>query len=439
MSGTPWERYQHPELAAVWYSPEGVGIYRYVHRVSIAVARAQEKRLMIPIGTAAALERVDPDLERILQIQAEGENHLLRCYIRMVLELLEDHGDGQYTSGVHYLLTSFDLEDTAKCLMLSESAEILVRDLDPLKDVLRDHAIRYKHTLKIGRTHGIQARPITFGKECLDWLDPLLESQDALREAARWIRRGKISGAVGIYAQDPGVEEDACSELGLVPMRVSTQIIHRSLFANFFSVVTVLYENLVCIAEQIRLGQKTEIRELQEPAGKTGSSAMPHKSNPEKSEQVTGLGKVVRGLMAGVYENIVTWDQRDLTQSSHERLAHSSMLVLTGYAVMTMTRILQGLKVNEERMRRNLDATNGAIYAEELKTALQDRGVSQGDAYDWAREVARRAYDDDGDLVTNSLAHERICRYLSETELRQVCSPETAYRYLDQIYARFDL
>lgn len=440
MSGTPWERYMHPELTQIWYTPEGVGQFEFVHRVSIAAAQAQEKHLPgFKVGTAAALKRVTVDLERILQIQSEGENHQLRCYLKMVQERMEASGDSEFLPWVHYQLTSFDLQDTATNLMLAKSAQILESDSHALASVLQALAIQHKKTLMIGRTHGIHGKPITFGKKCLDWLEVTLRNAERLYDSQKEIRLGKISGAMGIYTQDPQIEVEVCALLGLRPARVSTQIISRDIYADFFHNLVLVVGGLEIISTAIRLGQQTERRELEEPFGSTGSSAMPHKRNPEKAEQIKGLAKVVRASMAALYENMDTWDERSLEQSSTERVLFSTMIVLTGYAIKIMTVVLSGLTVNQERMLANIGLTNGAIYAEDLKTALQEAGIPQTEAYELAKVVAQKAYYGQGDLVTNALADPQIAKVVSREQLEALCDPRSALRYIDQIYARFGI
>jgi adenylosuccinate lyase len=436
---TPWERYSHPELAAIWYTPEAVGAFVYQHRVLIQVALVQEWMNLIKKGTGKALQKVEVNLERILQIQKEGENHQTRAYLRMVQEKMRENGDEEFLSEIFRLMTSYDLWDTGLGLMLPESAKILIQDLEGVEQELERLAVEHRRTLMIGRSHGIHGRPITFGKKCLDWLEKISFAKNKLEEAEGKVKVGKLSGAMGIYSQNPRVEEWACAELGLTPASVSTQIIDRIIYADFFNAVTLVMCALEAIALNIREGQRTERREWEEPFDISGSNAMPHKRNPEKCERICGLARKVRADQAVLYENITTWEERSLEQSSPERLIFPEMLVLTGYCARLMKRVLRGLVIYPEQMRRNLDLTNGAIYAEDLKDALQQKGVPQIDAYDWAKEVSQRAYWGEGELVSNSLQHLKISEYLSKAELMEICNPESALRYIDQIYARFAL
>ena len=437
--GTPWNRYMHDSLASIWYTPEGVGKYTYVHRVSIAVAVAQAEIGLVPAGTGEALTRALVDLDRILEIQAAGENHQLRAYLRMVQEKMTKNGDKDFLPYVHNRLTSFDLEDTATSMMLVESADLLLADLRSLAASLQKLAREHKHTLMIGRTHGIHAKPITFGKKCLDWLDMIERCRTRLETAKGEVAVGKISGAVGIFSQPPVVEEKVCGLLRLRLARVSTQILSRDIYAAFFAEVGLLTGCLEKISTDIRLGQQTDRQELEEPFRSTGSSAMPHKRNAEKCEQIKALAKDVRGLIGALFENIDTWDERALDQSATERLAFASILVTTGYMCRSMIAITQGLWVNVEQMRANIDRTNGAIYAEDVKIALQEKGIPQTAAYDLVKGPAQEAYLGHGNLIDNCLAVSEIAKLLSRQDLEALCDSKQAFRYLDEIYARFGL
>ena len=429
----------HPELAELWYTPEGVGQFHFVHQVSCTVADAQQRFNMITRGTAEALKRVEVDLDRILQIQAEGENHQLRAYLKMVQEKMRANGDASFLPGVHFHLTSFDLQDTATSMMLYASAGILMSGLESLKVQLRRLATEHKFTLMIGRSHGIHGKPITFGKKCLDWLDQVDRAGQRLIYAARRTQVGKISGAMGIYAQDPRIERTVCNQLGLQVARVSTQIVARDYYAEYFGAVVLVMTALDQIATQIRLGQQTDRGELEEPFRSTGSSAMPHKRNPETCERATGLTRVVRNLMGVLYEDVVTWDERSLEQSSAERVTFGTMLVLCGYGINIMTNILAGLKVYPERMKQNLERTNGAIYAEDVKDALQEIGVDQNTAYMLVQGPAQRAYQGEGQFIDLVREEPEVAHRLTTVELWKLCNPEKCFAHLDEIYARFKL
>lgn len=439
MSGTAWERYMHPGLADVWYTPEGVGQFLYVHQVTCVVAEVQEGMSMIKRGTAAALKRVEVDLERIIQIQQEGENHQLRAYLRMVQEQMRANGDEEFLPGVHFLLTSFDLQDTATSLMLVKSADLLLEDAEKLCQALRHRAAEHKNTLMIGRTHGIHGTPITFGKKCLDWLDLITRARYRLREQQKKAGVGKISGAMGVYNQDPHVELLVCRKLGLEPAQISTQIIPRDYYAEFFSAVVLLMTGLEHIATSIRTLQRTEIGEVEEPFATTGSSAMPHKRNPERCEQICGLARVVRNMMGILYEDVVTWDERSLEQSSAERLTFSSLLVLTGYGVFSLTKIVSGMTVYPERMVANLQMTHGAICAEDVKNELQRVGVDQNTAYDLVKGPAQRAYRGEGEFIDLAREDPEIAHRFTRQELVDLCDPKRKLVHIPTIFSRFGL
>lgn len=443
MSESPWDRYRHAGLAKIWYSEEGVGAYSYQHQVLIAIAEAQEELGMIKVGTAAAVKRVEVDLNRIVQIQKEGENHQTRAYIKMVQEKMRANGDHEFLAGVYLWITSFDLWDTGLGLMLPASADVLISDeLMIFEGNLLELAVKHKHTLMMGRSHGIHGKPITFGKKCLDWLHRVELAHERLVEASQRVAIGKISGAMGIYSQTSKVEELVCRKLGLTPAKTSTQIIDRSVYADFFNAVVLVATAMESIALTIRSLQRTEIGELEEPFTGTGSTAMPHKRNPELCERVCGLARKVRHDQGVLYENIATWDERSLEQSSAERITFSEMFVLTGYVCWIMNAVIRGLTVHPERMLRNIELTNGAIYSEDVKIYLQERGVDQNTAYEMVKGPGQAAYG--GSKFLDVFLESEAVANLGWTqeqleELRALFDPRSAYKYLDEIYVRFGL
>jgi adenylosuccinate lyase len=312
---------------------------------------------------------------------------------------------------IHYGMTSYDVEDTALPLLLRQSADILLRDLHELESVLAERAVEHKYTAMIGRTHGVHAEPTTFGLKLALWLDETRRNIVRLEQAREVISVGKLSGAVGTFANiDPFVERYVCEKLGLRPAPVSTQVIQRDRHAQFISAIAICASSLDKFATEIRNLQRTEIREVQEPFGgragavTKGSSAMPHKRNPELSERVSGLARVMRANSVVALENVALWHERDITNSGPERVILPDSCILLDYALDRMIYILRGMKVNADRMRRNLDSTGGLVFSQQVMLALVEAGVQRERAYAVVQAHAMDAWDNDRnfrELVSN--------------------------------------
>ena len=432
-SGAPMQRYMTPGLADIWFTREGVGKFEFIHRVEIALANvyAETGRITQEAAEAIATSTFDPE-----EIIRRG-GHDINTY----LDVTRDTIPSQHQGYLHLGATSFDVQDTGVVLMLIKSADLILQDLRHLRSALRELARKHKDTLMIGRTHGVHAKPITFAFKVLNWLDFIARASSRLERAKRDIAVGKMSGAVGIYTVSPEIEERLCLRLGLKAVPISTQILPRDLHADFFHAITCVAVACEYIATEIRNHQRTDIYELAEPfpSGMKGSSAMPHKRNPEKCEQSCGLARVVRNGMGVIYENIITWHERTLEQSSAERLIHAEMILLTGYLVRSLQGIIAGLEVYPERMLRNLERTGGAIYSEAVKIHLLEKGLDPDMVYRAVQAASIRAFDGDGNLKTNLLADPTVGRFLTEGELDKIMDPWKEVQYRDVIYARFGL
>lgn len=430
-SGAPIQRYMTPELAAIWFTKEGVGKFEFIHQVEIALAQvhAELDRISQEAAEAVATSTFDPE-----EIIRRG-GHDIITYLDVTRETIPARHQGY----LHLGATSFDVQDTGVVLMLIKSAEIILHDLRILQDALRELAKQHKDTLMIGRTHGVHAKPITFAFKMCNWIGFIERARTRLAKVKQKIAVGKMSGAVGIYTVSPEVEKKLCAKLGLSAALITTQILPRDLHADFFHAITCIAEACEYIANEIRNHQRTDILEMAEPfpEGMKGSSAMPHKRNPEKCEQICGLARVVRNDMGIIHENVITGHERTIEQSSAERLTHAEMILLTGYLVRSLKRIISGLEVYPERMLKNLERTGGAIYSEVVKIHLLEKGLDPDMVYRAVQTAAIRAFDGEGDLKANLLADPNVGRFLTEGELDKIMDPWNEVRFRNEIYARF--
>jgi adenylosuccinate lyase len=382
------ERYSRPEMAAIW--TEQGKLDRWL-RVEVAVTDAWADAGRIPREDAEKIRSATINIDDIARYQAET-HHDVTAFLKSVADSLGDEG-----RWVHLGLTSQDVWDTATALQLVDAAAILERDLEALRDAVDARAIEFKDTLTIGRTHGVHAEPTTFGLKLAGWAAEVRRSQARLAEATAQIAYGKISGAVGSHATvPPSVEQQVCAHLGLMVEPVSTQIVPRDRHAFFMTTLAVIAASLERFATELRHLQRTEVLEAEEPfsEGQTGSSAMPHKRNPELSERICGLARVVRGNAMTALENVALWHERDISHSSTERIILPDACILLDYMLDMFTGIVRGLNVYPERMRENLERTQGLFFSQKVLLALIETGLSRQDAYKIVQRNALRAWQD---------------------------------------------
>jgi adenylosuccinate lyase len=369
------ERYSRPAMAAIW-TDEGK-LDRWL-AVEIAVVDAWADAGRLPVADAEKVRMARYNVADVVRYQAET-HHDVTAFLKSVADSLGEEG-----RWVHLGLTSQDVWDTATALQLRDSATLLEDDLHALREVLERRAVEFKDTLCIGRTHGVHAEPTTFGLKLAGWVAEIRRAQGRLAEAKAQIAYGKISGAVGSHATvPPDIEEKVCIDLGLSVEPVSTQVIPRDRHATFVSTLAVIAASLERMALEIRHLQRTEVLEAEEPfaEGQTGSSAMPHKRNPELCERVCGLARVVRGYALTSFENVALWHERDISHSSTERITLPDSCGLLDYMLDVFTGIMRGLNVYPENMRRNLELTQGLVFSQRVMLALIDSGLSRQDAY----------------------------------------------------------
>ncbi len=380
------ERYSLPDMARVWSVENRFDTWL---AVELAVCEGWATLGRIPEEAMPAIRSARHDLERMRVIE-EQTKHDVTAFLRSITERLGDEG-----RFIHLGLTSSDVVDTALALQVAQASAILLRDVDELTAQIERRAIEHRETVMVGRTHGVHAEPTTFGFKLAGWVDEMRRNRRRLLAAAEDMRVGKISGAVGTHANvPPEVEELACHHLGLSPDAVSTQVVQRDRHAYFLSTLAVIAGSLERFATEVRSLQRTEVHEVEEPfgAGQQGSSAMPHKRNPELSERICGLARVIRGNALTGLEAEALWHERDISNSSAERLIFPETCLVLDYSLQLMNRIMTGLTVSPERMRRNLDLTHGLVFSQRVLLALIDRGVSRSQAYDAVQRCAMECW-----------------------------------------------
>jgi adenylosuccinate lyase len=427
------DRYTLPEMKAIW---ELQNKYDTWLKVELAVVEAQAELGLIPRADAdRILARATFTLERALELE-QAQRHDLLGFVGSVLENLRE--EGRY---FHYGVTSYDIEDPALALLMREAIDLLLRDVDGLCEVIRDRAREHKHTPMIGRTHGIHAEPITFGFKLAIWLAEMQRHRQRLAQAREMIAWGKISGAVGTHANiDPRVEELVCRKLGLQPSPASSQILQRDRHAQIVTTLAILSSSLEKFATEIRNLQRTEVREVEEhfAAGQRGSSAMPHKRNPWVSEQVSGLARVVRGYVVPALENVVTWHERDLANSSVERIIIPDACTLVDYQLVTFTRIVRQLQVFPEAMAANLDRMGGLVHSQQVMLALVERGVSRDDAYKMVQRNAAAAWQG-ASFKEQVQADPEIRAHLSEDDLARCFDLQYHLKHLEHTFQQLGI
>lgn len=425
------ERYTTPEMRQLW-SEENK--YQTWMEVEIAICEGLAHYGYIPmeaVETIRARARFDP--HRIAELERETR-HDVMAFVRNLAENIGEAG-----RWVHYGITSYDVVDTALAVRLKRAIDLILTECDALMGEVKRLALEHLQTPMIGRTHGIHAEPITFGFKLMGWYAEMARHHERLQRAQAEIAVGKVSGAVGIHANiDPRVEEYVCAKLGLTPDPASTQIVARDRHATLMAHLAVLAGSLEKFATEIRNLQRTEILEVQEAfaVGQTGSSAMPHKRNPWNCETISGLARIVRGNTLAMLETICTWHERDLTNSSVERIALPDTCTLIHWMVRKFTEILRGLVVLPHHMRRNLDLLKGLPFSEHVMLALVQKGLSREQAYQLVQRNASRVWDEGVDFLEALRQDPEVGALLSEQELRQCFDLPHHLRYLHETVRR---
>ncbi|MCS7224806.1 MAG: adenylosuccinate lyase [Armatimonadetes bacterium] len=429
-----WERYSYPEMRQLW-SLENK--FRTWMKVELAICDGWAQLGVIPEADLRNIhEKASFTVERVLELEKVYDHDLL-AFVRAMTEQMGDEA-----KFVHMGVTSYDVEDTALGLLLKESCEILQKDLDNLIEVVRKKASEHKMTIMMGRTHGVHAEPITFGLKLLNWLSQLERHKERLEAAKKRVAVGKISGAVGTYATiDPRLEALVLSQLGLDQPKVSSQILQRDRHCEYVMTLALIASSLDQFATEIRNLQRTEISEVQEPfrAGQRGSSAMPHKRNPIRCERISGLSRLVKSWVIPAMENITTWHERDLSNSSVERVILPESSILVDYMLRQMTRIIDGLVVFPEAMKANLEITQGVIFSQRVLLALIHKGWSREEAYEAVQRASFQAVEEKRPFRQVLSEDSRICQVLTEEEMDQIFDYSFFVRHVPEVFSRFGL
>src|SRR4051794_20086436 len=429
-------RYTRPEMGRIWSDQHK---YECWLQVELAASEALAEMGEVPAEAAGELRaHARFDLKRIEAIEREVRHDVI-AFTTSVSESMAAAGVSEAARWFHYGLTSNDVVDTAQALQIKDASADIRKSLLELSAALKTRAFEHKHTVQIGRTHGIHAEPITFGLKLALWWDELERHRKRFDLAAEEMRVGKLSGAVGTFAHlDPTAEERICTRLGLRPAPITSQVISRDLHANYLAVLAGIGSSLDKIATEIRHLQRTEVREAEEPFahGQKGSSAMPHKRNPIVCEQISGLARVLRSNTQAAFENVPLWHERDISHSSVERVILPDSTTLVDYLLAKTTWLINGLRVNVERMRRNLESTRGLIYSGQLLLDLAAAGLSREDAYRLVQVKAMEAWESDSDFRYSVEQDPEIKKYLPADRLRETFSFERHLKYVDQIFER---
>ncbi|MDT3418209.1 adenylosuccinate lyase [Brevibacillus aydinogluensis] len=428
------DRYTRPEMRAIWTEENK---FKAWLEVELLACEAWAKLGVIPEEDVKKLrENAGFDIKRIYEIEEETRHDVV-AFTRAVSETL-----GEEKKWVHYGLTSTDVVDTALSYLLLQANKILEKDLEDFIAILADKAREHKDTVCMGRTHGVHAEPTTFGLKLALWHEEMKRNLARFRAAKEEVAYGKISGAVGTYANiDPFVEQYVCEKLGLKPAPISTQTLQRDRHAEYMATLALIATSLEKFATEIRGLQKSEMREVEEPfaKGQKGSSAMPHKRNPIGCENISGLARVVRGYMLSAYENVPLWHERDISHSSVERVILPDATQLLNYMLRRFMNIVKNLTVFPENMKRNMDRTFGLIYSQQVMLKLIEKGMSREQAYDTVQPRAMQAWEEQRSFRSILEEDPTVTATLTKEELDDCFDYRYHLKHVDTIFKRLGL
>ncbi|MCX5826809.1 MAG: adenylosuccinate lyase [Deltaproteobacteria bacterium] len=424
-------RYSREKMERIW-SPENR--YQKWLDIEILACEAMTKMGLIPEASLKTIkERAGFDVDRIDEIERTTKHDVI-AFLTSVTEKVGE--DGRF---IHMGLTSSDILDTSLAVLMQEAADILLADLDVLIDVLKRRAFEHKSTLMIGRSHGIHAEPITFGLKMALWYGEMQRNRDRLLRAKESVSTGKIAGAVGTFSFiDPFVEEYVCAKLGLKPAPVSSQIVQRDRHAEFFCTLAIIASSLDKFAQEIRLLQRTEVREAEEyfSPGQKGSSAMPHKRNPVLSENLSGLARLMRSYALAALEDIPLWHERDISHSSVERVICPDATILLDFMLSRFTGMIEKLVVYPERMLKNVQMTHGVIFSQMVLLKLIDKGMSREDAYAVVQRQAMRSWEEGREFKALLAEDGQAKKYLGSDELDAIFRTDNFLGKINFIFKR---
>ena len=425
------DRYTRPEMGKLW--SEEARLARWLE-VELALVDVLAERGEVPREAARALRaKARVDVARMREIEAEVKHDVI-AFVSSVAEKVGDEG-----RFLHLGLTSSDVVDTAFALQLRDAADLLLADLDRLRAAVRTQALHHRRTPMIGRTHGIHAEVITFGLKCAGWYAELMRARRGLAGARAAIAHGKLSGAVGTFANnEPAVEAAVLRRLGLRPEPIATQVVPRDRHARFFAELALVAGACERIAVEIRHLQRTEVGEVAEPfgTGQKGSSAMPHKRNPILAENVTGLARLVRGYAAAAFENMALWHERDISHSSVERVIGPDATVTLDFMLHRFAGLIEGLRVFPERMRENLELTRGLVFSQPVLLQLIEKGMERQAAYVVVQRNAMKVWEENRDFRSLLAEDPEVKKLLKPEELAACFDLDRQLRHVDAVFAR---
>ncbi|PZO19723.1 MAG: adenylosuccinate lyase [Leptolyngbya foveolarum] len=429
------ERYTLPEMGELWTDQ-----YKFQTwlQVEIAVCEAQAKLGLIPQAAVDTIkENANFDVARILEIEAEVRHDVI-AFLTNVNEYVGDAG--RY---IHVGMTSSDVLDTALSLQIVASHQLILTHVESLIQAIRYKAQEHRDTVMIGRSHGIHAEPMTFGFKLAGWLAEMQRHRERLTRITGDIAVGQISGAVGTYANiDPEVEELTCQILGLKPDTASTQVISRDVHAEFIMTLAGLGASIERFAIEIRNLQRTDVLEVEEffSKGQKGSSAMPHKRNPIKSERLTGMARILRGNAVAALENVALWHERDISHSSVERVIFPDSCILTHFMLVETTKLIKNLLVYPENMKRNMNLYGGVVFSQRVLLTLVEKGINREDAYKIVQTNAHQAWNTPGGNFQKALESDpQVTEKLTPEEIQECFNPDYQLRNLNKVYQRLDI
>ncbi|MDF2947529.1 MAG: adenylosuccinate lyase [Bacillales bacterium] len=428
------ERYSRPEMRKIWTEENKFQAWL---EVEILACEAWAEIGDIPKEDVAKLrENAGFDINRIYEIEKETRHDVV-AFTRAVSETLGDE-----KKWVHYGLTSTDVVDTALSYLIKQANEIILSDLEKFLNVLKEKAQEHKLTVMMGRTHGVHAEPTTFGLKLALWYEEMKRNIERFKASAKFIEVGKISGAVGTYANiDPFVEKYVCEKLGLEASPISTQTLQRDRHADYMATLALIASSIEKFAVEIRGLQKSETREVEEffAKGQKGSSAMPHKRNPIGSENMAGIARVIRGYMLTAYENVALWHERDISHSSAERIIIPDATMALNYMLNRFTNIVKNLTVYPENMKANMKRTYGLIYSQRVLLALIDAGMSREEAYDTVQPKTMEAWENQIQFRDLVETEPKITSVLSMAQISECFDYTYHLQHVDTIFKRLGL
>ena len=421
-------RYTRDKMGSIWTQTASYDRWLLIEK---AACKAWSDEGLIPKTDLEKLSKSKYDIS-ILDEVLKATKHPMTAFLKSMTDHLGEEG-----RWLHHGLTTSDVWYTATAMQLRDSAELLLSEVDRLTEVLYSKASEYKNTLMMGRTHGVHAEPITFGQKLAIWWDEMRRHRTRLVSAKDMISVGKLSGPVGTHATvPPSIEKSVCAQLGLQVAPFSNQVIQRDRHAQFVTTLAQIAGSLEKFSTEIRGLQRTEIREVEEPfgVGQTGSSSMPHKRNPELTERICGLARLIRGHAVTSMENVALWHERDISHSSNERLILPDSCIALDYILDIMTHVISNMTVHVDRMKSNLEGSHGVVFSQRLLLSLVEVGSKREEAYKIVQRISQRALDENLELYDLALQESKVVNALGADQLREIFDYNHYIRHIDETF-----